>query len=88
VEHPEDLEKLMAFFPRWQKPSDTAAGWMPGVDIELQRSDGRKVTIRVEHDDDDGLVTYSAGTGDWPVEGDLKAFLITLQKRRSTTQPR
>ena len=81
------LEALLAFFPEMDRGKESwrAAGWEAGVEIKFARPDGK--TIRVSVSSNDDLTIWSEGHGDWPVNGDLKAFLLDLQKGQAATQP-
>jgi len=81
------LEALLAFFPEMDRGKESwrAAGWQAGVEIKFARPDGK--TIRVSVSSNDDLTIWSEGHGDWPVNGDLKAFLLDLQKGQAATQP-
>ena len=83
VSDPNRIEQLLAFFPDLGRRSDRAAGWESRATIDLTKPDGGKVRIALPDD----LEVWSEGNGDWPVEGDLKAFLQRLVKEHVTTQP-
>jgi hypothetical protein len=90
VTDPKQLEALLAFFPDmfrkdlWPEPG----GWISGAEIAFVKRDGETIRVAVSVNDD--LATYfssAAGEGDKKVRGDLKAFLLDLQKRQAATQP-
>jgi len=83
VSDPNRIEQLLAFFPDLGRRSDEAAGWQSRATIDLTKPDGGKVGIALPDD----LEVWSEGNGDWPVEGDLKAFLLNLQKEHAATAP-
>jgi len=85
VTDPKQLEALLAFFPEMDRGKESwrAAGWEAGVEIKFVKRDGK--TIRVAAPPE--LEVWSEGHGDWPVNGDLKAFLLDLQKEQPATQP-
>lgn len=81
------LDALRAFFPEMDKgkTNGRAAGWISGVEIKFVKQDGKAVTVAVS--ENDHLTIWSEGKGDWPVKGNLKAFLIKLQKEQLDAQP-
>ena len=85
ITDPTQLEELSAFFPQLGRKSNTASVWESGPDIELTRRDGS--VVKVSFAVIDGLQTWTEGQGDWPVKGDLQAFLDKLEKDQAATQP-
>lgn len=83
------LDELLAFFPEMDsKPwNQRSAGWIAGAVIELNKPDGNKVTIHVSENDDLQVYSSSSGEGDKQVKGNLRAFLLALQKQQSTQLP-
>jgi len=84
VADPNQVERLLCFFPQLGRRSNTAGNWGPGAYIDLSKPAGGTVTVCVSSND---LEVWTEGNGDWPVEGDLKAFLQRLVKEHVTTQP-
>jgi len=79
------LEALLAFFPEMDRGKEAwrAGGWETGVEIKFAKRDGKAISVAAPHE----LEVWSEGKGDWPVNGDLKAFLLKLQKEQAATQP-
>jgi len=54
-----------------------------GVKIAFAKRDGKAIGVAAPPE----LEVWSEGKGDWPVNGDLKAFLLNVQKEQAATQP-
>jgi RNA polymerase sigma factor (sigma-70 family) len=65
----DEVDKLCKFFPGagQGKKGDDPAGWKARVEIELTRSKGKPVKLRVSRD----WKTWSEGNGDWAVNDRL-----------------
>ena len=74
-----DIADLASFFPEvgQGRRAHRAAGWEAGLLIEFERPKGKSVRVSVSGNDD--LTVWSEGQGDWPVKGDLKAYVATLR---------
>jgi hypothetical protein len=70
---------LEAFFPNYQKQqaSDTAEGWKWGYLVYLDFARGLSVRLAVSPPNREAT-SWSAGQGDFPVEGDFHAFVAGL----------
>jgi hypothetical protein len=81
VTDPESLKRLLSFLPEAfsGRTSGMAAGWEADYVIEFKTKEGRtrKVTC------DPNCTLYSAGKGDFEVQGDLRAFLRELGKAKA-----
>jgi beta-lactamase regulating signal transducer with metallopeptidase domain len=78
-----EVAKLAAFFPDvgHGRKAPQAGGWLAGATIDFTRADGTVVHVTVSQNDD--LTVWSEGQGDWPVEGDLRAYLIEFRKHHA-----
>jgi hypothetical protein len=72
---------LEAFFPDYQKrpTSDTAGHWKWGYLVYLDFADGLSVRLGVSPANREPA-SWSAGHGDFPVEGDFHAFVAGLAR--------
>ncbi len=84
VTDPNDLATLRAFFPQMdQTESRASAGWISGAVVTFVKTDATTTNVYVSCNDN--LTVWSAGHGDYPVTGDLKPFLRTLQRKLAAT---
>ena len=83
----EDIDALAAFFPGvgQGRASSRAGAWEADVVVKFAAPAGK--TVRVTVSLAESPPTWSEGRGDWPVKGDLGAFLRKLAKDEVATQP-
>ncbi|MEX1229643.1 MAG: hypothetical protein WEB58_05365 [Planctomycetaceae bacterium] len=84
VSDPNEAARLASFFPDLGhgRESRRAGPWIQFADIQFERANGEKLSVRV----DPHLVDWTEGHGDWPIAQGFGPYFLTLLREAESAK--